>query len=216
MIKAMGPRRLLVLFSLIGVNALLAAIIYLWIVPQTADVAGQLSDVKGKVNASRSNTQQLRTQYDLIQKQKEDFGKLQATGFFTAQDRVEARQRIEAIQRYSHVLQANYNIKRADFKKTDDLTTAGQVMLSTPVTVSVDALDDMDFYNFLYLVQNTFPGFAGINAVDITRVKDLDDVTLRQIGSGIPTPLIKGNIDFTWQTVVPDNALPGAPKQTGM
>lgn len=216
MIKILGTRRLLILGVLLGLNAVLALGIYLFMIPMNQKFQGQLSEVTGKVSASKAETERMRTEFDAIQQQKAQFEQLQATDFFTAQDRVQARERFEAIQKFSKVLSASYDIRAAAVENTPELTEAGQVMLTTPVEVKVDALDDLDFYNFVYLIQNAFPGYGGITSLDVTRIKELDDVTLRQIGSRNPAPMVMGQIRFTWKTIVPQKQLAGATPGAGM
>lgn len=205
MIKILGTRRLIIIAVLAGLNVFFAAVVYSFMIPGNVSLQAQLNDVSGQVTASRAETERMRTEFDTIQRQKAQFEQLQATDFFTVQDRVQARDRFEAMQKFSRVLQAGYDIKAAVVEKTDELTEAGQVMLVTPVDVSVDAVDDLDFYQFVYLIENGFPGFAGINRIEVQRIRDLDDVSLREIGSGVPTTLIQGKISFTWKTIVPQN-----------
>ncbi len=218
MINVVGPRRMLILAVLVALNAVLAAVAYMLVMPANDKLQSELNSVNGKISASKENINKMKNQFQIIQQQKEQFTKLQATDFFTDQDRVQARDRFTAIQRYSHVLLAGYDIKAAAPERTPELTDAGQLMLTTPVDVSIDALDDMDFYNFLYLAQNAFPGYVGIKSIEVSRDKELDEVTLRQIGSGIPTVLIKGKISFTWKTIVPEKQMQqtGTAQQAGM
>ena len=202
-----GPRRLVMLLSLALLNAALAGAVYFLMIPHNENLQTQLNQVKGQVSTARAETDRLRNEFDEIQKQKEQFEKLGLTGFFTAQDRVLARDRFEAIQKYSRVILASYDIQPATVERSDDLTAAGQVMLSTPVSVEVDALDDKDFYNFMYLIENAFNGYASINTLEIKRVREIDDIALREIGSGMPTVMIKGKFDFDWKTMVPENRI---------
>ncbi len=207
MMSVIGPKRMLILGCLIAFNALLAAAIYLMIIPHNQTLQAQLDQTRGQVSTARSETERLRTEFSDIQKQKAEFERLGEAGFFTAQDRVKARDRFEAIQKYSRVISASYDIKPAQIERNPDLTTASQVMLTTPVSVDVDALDDMDLYNFMYMIENAFPGYAGIANLEITRTREIDDVTLREIGSGVPAVMIKGKFDFDWKTIVPESKI---------
>ncbi len=207
MMSVIGPRRIIILLSLALLNAALAGGTYFLMIPHNENLQMQLNQVRGEISTARTETDRLRNEFDEIQKQKEQFEKLGSTGFFTAQDRVQARDRFEAIQKYSRVILASYDISPAMVERTEDLTAAGQVMLKTPVSVDIDALDDMDFYNFAYLIENAFPGYAGINRMEIRRVREIDDVSLREIGSGLPTAMIKGKFDFNWRTILPENKI---------
>jgi hypothetical protein len=217
MINVIGKRRLTILLGLVGFNVLLAAAVYFLLLPANEKMTADLKATNAKITKSKNNIDDMRNQFQIIQQQKEQFAKLQTTDFFTTQDRLQARERFTAIQRYSKVVQASYDMKAATTERTPDLTNAGQLMLTTPVEVSVDALDDMDFYNFVFLVKNAFPGYVGITSIELKRDRELDEVSLRQIGSGIPTVLIKGKIGFTWKTIVPEKQMQtGTAQQAGM
>ena len=214
MMNIIGARRLTTIIIMVLANALLAAALFMWLIPQAEQADRRLQATKGQVSTARGETERMRNEIGEIVKQKSQFEQLEKTGFFTPQDRVMARQRIEAIQKYSRVLNATYDIQPAQVQRSDDLTAAGQVMLSSPVSVAVEAVDDLDFYNFVFLLQNAFPGQVNIESVHVERTQDMNDVVLRQIGSGQPSALMAGKVDFVWKTIVPEAQMQSGPIQS--
>lgn len=201
--ETVGTKRIIILAVLLGLNVLLAAAVYLWLLPQQDFLTTRANSLKGQATGLRDDAIRMTTQLDTIQKLKESYEQMQAAGFFASQDRVDARDRIRAIQKYSRVLTASYDIKPVVIDgQGDKLKAAEQVILSTPIDISVEALDDVDLYNFAALIKSGFPGYVAIDSIDVTRIHDLDESALRGIGSGAPTPLINGKISFTWNTVV--------------
>lgn len=203
MIQILGYKRVLTLAILLGLNIVLGVALYYFIIPQKAKTEAELRTVTTAVVARRAEIETLRTQYEQVQEQKALFGELQKSGFFNAQDRVQARKMIEAIQTNSHVLSAKYAIRAAEVVENPIAANADHVVLESPITFTVEALDDIDVYSFIYWLENAFPGHISVDRFSIERAKEVDEVSLRQIGNGVPTVMVLATIDTSWRTIVP-------------
>lgn len=203
MIQVIGFKRALALFVLIAVNAVLAASVYMYFIPQNEKLDRDLRMTKAQISEKRSEADRLRVEYQQIQDRKAQFETLTQSGFFSSQSRVVARKRIESIQKATNILTARYNIKSAEVEKNPEVENAGHVILDSAIDVSLDAMDDVDFFNFIYWIENAFPGHVSMKEVSLRRVLDINEATLRQIGIGTPTVLISGRIGFDWRTMVP-------------
>jgi hypothetical protein len=208
MIQVLGFRRVAILTALLLANAVLAAMVYYVLIPQKDKTENELRTVKGVIDSRRNEIATLKTQYELIQEQKNLFGNLEKAKFFTTQDRVEARKMMEAIQSTSRVLSAKYSIGAAEVIEDPVAAVADHVILHSPISVSIDALDDVDIYSFIYWMENAFPGYAGVSGLTMERKLDIDEAALRQIGNGVPTVLMNARVDFDWDTMVPRSQLP--------
>lgn len=205
MMQVIGAKRVFALFVLIAVNAVLAASVYLYFAPQNKQLEQDLRATKSQISQKRSEADRLRVEYQQIQDRKTHFETLEATGFFSDQSRVVARERIEAIQKATNILTARYNIRSAEIEKSPEAEKAGHVILDSAVSVDLDALDDVDVFNFIYWIENAFPGHVSLTDMSLRRVLDINDATLRQIGNGIPTVLVSGSVEFDWRTMVPQD-----------
>ena len=208
MIQILGAKRVLTLAILAMANIFLAAALYYVFIPQKAKVEQDLRVTKAAVAQRRTEIQTMQTEYEQIQEQKNLFGDLERAQFFSAQDRVEARRMIETIQATSKVLSAKYQIGAAEVRENEKASAAGHVILHSPLSVDIDALDDIDIYNFIYWMENGFPGHAAVTGLTLERKLDIDEVTLRQVGNSIPVVLVSASIDFDWSTMVPRANLP--------
>lgn len=205
MIGLIGTKRLIILISLLAVNAALGSILYFYVMPENEKTSRQLSALKSQVNQTRNDTYELENNYKLIQEQKFDYENLVKAGFFQAQDRLAFRRRMGEIQRYSNVLRASFDIPPANIEENEGAEKADHVVLRSRVSVDIDALDDIDLYNFIFWIENGFPGHTGITRLSMKREQDIDDKTLRQIGSGSEVILVSGSIEYDWRTMVPKN-----------
>ncbi len=208
MMKILGAKRVIMLASLLAVNAVLGAFLYLVLIPQKTGTENELRKVRGAVTARRTEVATLKTEYEQIQEQKNLFGDLQRSGFFDTQDRLGARKVIEQIQAESDVLGARYDIKAVNVQENPIAAQSDHVIMHSPVTVSLDALDDKDIYSFIYWFENAFPGHAGVTAMTLERKLDVDEITLKQIGNGVPVILLSATVDFSWNTMVPRTKIP--------
>lgn len=208
MIQILGAKRVLTLAVLALANIFLAAAVYYVFMPQNIKAEQGLRAAKAAVAGRRNEIQTMQTEYQQIQEQKNLFGDLEKARFFTTQDRVEARRMIEAIQASSKVLSAKYSIGAAEVRENEQASDAGYVILHSPLSINIDALDDIDIYSFIYWMENAFPGHAAVSELTLERKLDIDEVTLRQIGNGVPTVLVNANVNFDWSTMVPRANLP--------
>ncbi len=202
MIGLIGTKRLTMLAALVAANAALGGAAYAYLAPQNMKLDRELKTATAQVASKRSEAQRLRDEIQTIQEEKEKFELLESAGFLEDQDRLDARKTMEAVQSYARVLSARYNIDPGVIQEIDETNQAPQVLLNSPIKVDVDALDDVDVYNFLYLMENAFPGHVAVKSIALERKLDLNEVTLRQIGSGIPTVMMAGEIVFDWKTML--------------
>lgn len=202
MIKLIGAKRLMIILFLAGLCAVLAGASFGLIKPENESVKRELATLKADINFKTSETRRFRQEMTEIQSEKNTFQSLQSLGFLGEQSRLEARKRIEAIQSYSRVLSARYNIGPGVVSNVETATEADQVLLTTEIKIDLDALDDADVYKFVSLMENAFIGHVSVTSLDLERVLDLNEVTLRQIGSGIPAVLVKANLVLNWQTLL--------------
>lgn len=207
MIQVLGAKRILLLIIFLSANAALAATTYLYVMPKRDQLQRELNTTRSQITQKRTDAEKLRNEFQEIQQQKAYFQSMQAAGLTSDQNRLVARRRIAEIQNYSRVLKASYNINSATVEEGAAAREIGHVILNSPIRVDIEAMDDSDFYAFLYWMENAFPGHTAVSKMKIERVLDVNEATLRAIGSGTPVVLIKGNIDFVWRTMVPEEQI---------
>jgi hypothetical protein len=208
MIKVLGIKRVLTLLILFGINVALAAMLYLVVLPSKDKTEQELRTTRAAVQSRRTEVTRLQTEYQQIQQEKSLFGDLENSGFFGTQDRLEARKTMESIQSASHVLSAKYNINAVMPKENSAAALSDHIVLQSPVSVQIDALDDVDVYSFLYWIENGFPGQALITDITLERKQDIDENVLKQIGNGVPSVLMSASVNFAWNTFVPRDKSP--------
>lgn len=202
MIQLIGAKRLTIIAILFGLCAVMGGASYMYLMPQNQKLEQDLRRIKSDISFKRSEADRFRQEMAEIQNEKNTFESMESLGFLGEQSRLEARKRIEAIQSYSRVLAARYNIAPGVVEAAEAAAAADRVILKTQMTIDIDALDDADVYSFIHLMENAFIGHVAVTSFELERVLDLNEVTLRQIGSGIPTILVKARVVFEWKTLL--------------
>lgn len=202
MIRIVGVKRVMVFAVLTAAAAVLFAADYGYLRPEGNAASAELRQIAAQVAEKRVGSERLRTEADEIRKQQVRYESLAQAGFFSDQNRIVARKRIEDIQRETGVLQASYDIATGEVQKDQNAGEAGYAVLVSPIKIGIEAMDDVDIYNFVYWMENSFPGHIILDSLHARKTQDLNEASLRQIGSGIPTPLIKADLAFSWRTMV--------------
>ena len=202
MIQLIGIKRVMIIAILAGVCCVLGLGSYLYLIPQNTKLEAELRQIKYDISFKRSESDRFRQELAEMQNEKSTYQSLQALGFLSEQSRLDARKRIEAIQSYSRVLSARYNITPGVIEEVETAKDANRVVLKSRISIEIDALDDADVYSFIHMMENAFIGYVSITSVELERILDLNDVTLRQIGSGISAVLVKAKVDLEWKTLM--------------
>ena len=205
MIDIIGYKRLVVLVALLLICGVFAGVSYGYLMPKNETLQADLKREQGKIRTKQAEAKKMREDFVTIQEKKDDFENLKLSGFFSNQDRLAFRRRISGVQEYADVLKASYDIGAAQIESNPGVEKAGHVVLKSDISVDIESMDDMDFYRFMYWVRNGFDGHTTITDMTLKRQTDVNDVTLRQIGSGTPLVLVKGKINFEWRTLVDES-----------
>lgn len=204
MIKAVGYNKILLIVIL---GALLVATFLYnkeYLAPELLNQQRKLAAINSEISTMTNDLDQLRNQLSQFEKEKEDFASIQALGFFDSQNRVETKKLISQMQRESRLLTARYTVKPAQYISDDKTLEAGYKILKTDMNFKLEAIEDVDIYKFIYLLNYGFPGQLHINDFVISKEADITLPLIRKIGVGQSESIIGATLNITWQTMVPD------------
>lgn len=211
MLKILGSRFVFFLLFLVFLNVGSAVLLQYYLEPESQDSAQQLIQVKSDVEKKRQEVTGMKEEYLLLQTQLRSFKELEARGFFNDQNRVAAQESFETLRTLSGLLKAKYNIKPGQMIESPLAAPAKHVILKSPVEVDMESLDDVDVYSFVKFLQERFPGSVDVLKIKLDRVELFNVAVLRQIGGGVPTPMVRAHVDFDWRTMAPkDKVVPDA------
>lgn len=192
-----------------GMNGVMAAFLYLYLMPSVDVRTSDLNGLRGEISSRNAEVAGLKQEIEAFEGQKVAFGDLKDRGFFSTQDRVMAREKIDEIRNLSKLLSIHYKIEPATYASDDLIAKAKHVIVTSPLSVQLDAIEDKDIYRFLYLMDTVFPGHVSLEEVSLEKKMDATQPILRQIGTGVPVVLVSGDAKFVWRTVVPEDQAVG-------
>ena len=204
MMKSIGLSRLFIILLLASFT--LFCLFYSYKVggPNIKKEKRSLAVVNNDISKMTSDMDKLSQGLTQFEGQKQAFSNVQRFGFFDDQDRVKARQLIEAMQEESRLLSAVYSLGPAESLNEPRATDAGYDLLNTNIGFTIEAVEDIDVYKFIYLLNYGFPGQISIKSLSMSRDEEITQPLLRQIGTGQPTPLIRAELEVFWKSMVPE------------
>jgi len=170
---------------------------------------GEGSRIQGEIDLLQNQFLQLDSQQDIFDSLKED-------GFFEPQGRREAERVLRDIQNESGVVSAKVGISAATIDKNEIAREAGYSVLSSPVSIAIQAIDDVAVYRYISMLRNDFPGYLNIDRFELNRTGDVDAVFLRNITLDEGAPPIEAKLEMIWRTMVPDDVAGFDPAQEGL
>jgi hypothetical protein len=199
--EILGLNRILLIVILLAlVGATWAYATYV-VVPQREAAERNYNGLKSQVTARIEEIRKLKEEYAILQNQLRNYKVIEARGFFNDQNRVDAQKKFDDLQSLSGLLKASYTISRGELIEDPEAAKANYVVLKSPIKVDMEALDDVDVYNFIKLVVERYPGAIDLTSLKVDRDEDVSSAVLRQIGAGKPNKMITANINFMWRTM---------------
>lgn len=207
MIGKIGYKRALMLFVLAGLLVTFYVADEYMFKPKVIDSQRELNTAMGEISTLQGEIDKMRADFTLFEKQKDFYDIISRMGFFNDQDRVLARQRFDTMQKLSKIISARYEIKAANILTDEVSPETGFVVMESPITVELAAVDDLDVYRFIYFLNYGFPGHITINSLNIERKGDISPEVLKSIGTGMPPELISAKLELDWRTMARKEAI---------
>ncbi len=213
MFKALGSKKVTFMVLLLLVNAGIGSAWYYWLLPAREQVTNELQSTQTAVEARYQEVAKMKEEYVLLQSQLRSFKELELKGFFNDQDRSNGIDQLGKLSNVAGLLKAKLKFGVGQLVSDPLADQANQVVLKSPVTVDVSALDDVDVYSFVKFIEEKFPGRVDISSFKLKRSEIFNEAMLRKIGGGDSTPLVQSQISFDWLTMAPKNVV--APTEGG-
>lgn len=210
MMEILGRRRITIMLSLFGVCFFLGAFYLALLLPQVSASDRTLRSIRGDVSGTEDLTRELKAAFEQFQVNKPDYDRIEQIGFFNPQDRLIIRDKFQQMKRQSGVLNAKYEFSPAEIEPNPEIQDAGYRVLKSEILITIDALDDMSVYAFLYALTNEFPGRVSIADLNIIREDSgLNAGIYQQIRSGKMPLLIIATVRAEWRSLVSAEEIKG-------
>lgn len=204
MIQVLGIQRIVILAVLLGINVLLGLAAYAHFIPQETKKERELKAVRSQNATLRNDTDNLKIEFEQLDEQRERFAELKKEGFFDGQSRRKAERVFQKIQERSGVISAVASVTAGTFEEDLETAKAKHKILKSPMSIEIEALNDLDVFRYLYLVNEFFPGHVAIEKVEFERDANVSGTVLRAIANGQNPTLVRARLDLAWRTMIPD------------
>lgn len=215
MLGVLGAKRIAVIVFLLCLNVVLGASVYMYLIPHEMKQNGKLNALRREVSTARADIARMEVEFEQIQDQKAEFEALEKKGFFKNQSRRQAEDAFGRIQKDSGVNAAVASISAGNLEDNAEAKKAKHKILSSPVQIKLEAIDDVDLFHYFFLVGNYFPGHVTVEKVEIKRQADVSGTVLRGIASGKNPPLVTATVDVLWRTMIPEGDAVNADEARG-
>lgn len=206
MMKSVSTKDIVVIVALALVIASVGSGIYFYLLPQTEKKEREISALRAKTSGIRADLSVLTGNFEKLEERKELFAALQKDGFFSKQGRSDAARYFKTIEAQSGVLSAVAQIGKGEIVRNDSTEKIQHVILTSPVSIEVSALQDVYVQRYIDVLRNTMPGHIAVQKIAIARTASLDSSVLKDIADGKDPVLVVAEIDILWSTLIPDGS----------
>jgi len=207
MIGVIGIKRLFFLFVFIAINVVLAAGVYMYLTPKKQGLEREKRALGGQLSVVRSDMERMKIEFEQLDAQQDYFDDLKMKGFFSAQERSNAKVLFSEIQADSNVISAVVSVDSGVVGDDKEAEKANHKVLISPVEVEIRAFDDGDIYRYIEMALDRFPGHLSFDRVEISRIQDVSSPVLRAIASGAYPEMVYARLGMSWRTLIPDSQI---------
>jgi hypothetical protein len=201
MIRAIGFQRVVIILALIGACVAMEVFNYTIATPQKKKTTTELQSVQGKISSMRKDLEAMQTNMGIFEARRALFAEMQTKGMFGTQDRVEARDQVNTIQKASKVLNARYEVKPATLEAHDVPDNFDYAVIKSDIRIALSAVDDTDIYRFIYFLNYAYPGHITIRDLAMSRTLKIDEYLLKEVGHGRAPAIVEGTLELEWRTL---------------
>lgn len=209
MINVLGFKRVAVLCVLLGLNAFLAWGVYMHLQPEKIKKDREFRVLQSENSTLARDIEDIQVEFDKLQEQRIKFDELREIGFFDRQGRREAELKLARAQTESGVISAIAKIESGKLEDNKAALKSDHKVLSSEITIEVEALSDVDVFHYIDLIEGTLPGYISVEEINLNREADLSRIVLQSIANGKNPPLVKANIRMMWKTMIADESKNG-------
>lgn len=196
-------KKLIKLGIICGVIVLALGVIYYLIISYSSDKEEELGTLKSKLNGSNTQFSQMQKKLGEYRTASDFYKQFTESGNADAQNfrRDYAKNLLGRLNEQVGLVDLKFNMEQFQ-KMGGSFETKTVSMFSSKVTVQYTANSDIDCYNFIKSIVNTFPGSVFVDSYSVKATKEINIELLTQIANGSsPLGLVSGEIIFDWRGI---------------
>ena len=185
MIKLIGLKRILTLFILVLFNVALALTFFLWMEPERQKSEVELRGLNSQIAKLRNDILNIKEEIKRTEQNMPYYEAMDRLGFFSGQDRFMADELIKQLGDNSGLKTVRFTIDPLTDIKNDSAEEANRRLVSSTINLGeMRGFTDVDIYQFLYTMNNGFPGHIRLKSLEITKAGEVTSTALDKIKDG--------------------------------
>lgn len=202
MIELLGLKRAIILAALFAVNLVVAAAFFLLLMPMKDEADQNLTTIKSQIFQLQTDIQNIKMELQQIKETMPKYDALAGKGFFLDQDRFYISRTLEEVKSRSQLAGFSFAIDDIKEIKSADAAAAKRRLVASRIKIDrVISLLDVGFFDFMNVIESTFPAHVRIQSFQIRKQGSINEDALRRIASGDSSNLIQANLDMDWLTM---------------
>ena len=193
-----------------GVPAVLAAInvafVGLWfglLDPQLSEIARRSKTLQNMSTGIRNAHDLAAKEFAHMEQNRDRFEDLLDRGFISPQDRLGAARLLEELRETHALSSIQYKIEPERVAGDRALRKASFQMVSTKITVTMEAMFDAYIIDFTQAVVERFPGQVRLHSLTLQQIAQPTEATLDALRNGELVDFAGGELVFEWNTLRP-------------
>lgn len=204
MIKLIGFKRLIFLACLVALNLSVLGIYFFSIGPMLDDVTSQRDTVNGQIRELRGKISSIKQDMAYANENMPKYNELKDRGFFLNQDRFAIGRMMEDLRLRTGISSFSFTVSDVKEIPNTDAAAANYKLINSSIKVdNIVSPLDTNIYMLAQEIPHTFPDFARLQNMNITRTGEVNEAALKDISEGKPVNFVKADIEFNWITMVP-------------
>lgn len=208
MMQLLGFKRAVLLGVLFGVNLLIIASLFLFIMPMKEEADMRLTSAKSEISRLQSGIQNIKAELQSLKETMPQYDALSAKGFFLNQDRFYVSRTLEEMKGRSQLFGFSFVIDNIRDVPSTDATAANRRLVASRIQIDkVSSLFDTGFFDFMNIIETSFPAHVRIQSFQLKKPMKINEDILKRVSAG-PTTLIDASITMDWLSMVEIPPLP--------
>jgi hypothetical protein len=216
MIKLIGLKRIILLSVLFALNLLVGCAYFFGVSPMLEEAQTQLSSINGQISQLQGKISGIKQDVAYVNENLPAFKDLEGKGFFLQQDRFMIGREMETLRARTGISSFAFSIGDVQEVPNPDATAIDYKLINSRIKIDriVSPLDT-NVYVLMQEMSEVFPEYSRIQSVDMTRVAEVTETSLKDIAAGKAVNFVNASVTFDWLTLVPKSDDKAAPPVIG-
>ncbi len=194
-------------FAVIGLLAAInAALVWLWLGyldPQVSELGLRAKSLRTMAANIRNAHSVKAKEFERMKQSRSRYDSLLDRGFVSPQDRLGAAKLLEKLRETHGLSSIQYAIAPEKLIDDQTLRNSGYWVVSTRITVSMQAMFDANIIDFTQAVVERFPGQVRLLSLTLQQLARPTDANLEALRNGDVVDFAASELLFEWNTLRP-------------